>query len=99
MAHDITLHHHEWWNGTGYPSKLEGESIPLCARIMAVSDVFDALTSERPYKRAFTVAEAYDIIHYQAGTHFDPAVVKAFEEIRPEVEMIHDKLSVPGMSE
>lgn len=93
MAHDIALYHHEWWNGAGYPSKISGSNIPICARIMAVADVFDALLSERPYKKAFTLAEAYDIIHYQSGTHFDPTVVAAFEAIKPETREILDKLA------
>ncbi len=93
MAHDIALYHHEWWNGAGYPSKISGSNIPICARIMAVADVFDALLSERPYKKAFSLAEAYDIIHYQSGTHFDPAVVAAFEAIKPETRDILDSLA------
>lgn len=93
MAHDIALYHHEWWNGAGYPSKISGSNIPICARIMAVADVFDALLSERPYKKAFSLAEAYDIIHYQSGTHFDPAVVVAFEAIKPETREILDRLA------
>ncbi len=93
MAHDIALYHHEWWNGAGYPTKISGSNIPISARIMAVADVFDALLSERPYKKAFTLAEAYDIIHYQAGTHFDPAVVAAFESIKPETREILDRLA------
>ncbi|MBQ7166030.1 MAG: HD domain-containing protein [Treponema sp.] len=93
MAHDIALYHHEWWNGAGYPSKISGSNIPICARIMAVADVFDALISERPYKKAFSLAEAYDIIHYQSGTHFDPAVVAAFEAIKPETKEILGRLA------
>ena len=93
MAHDIALYHHEWWNGAGYPSKISGSNIPICARIMAVADVFDALISERPYKKAFSLTEAYDIIHYQSGTHFDPAVVAAFEAIKPETKEILGRLA------
>lgn len=92
MAHDIALYHHEWWNGSGYPSKISGMKIPVCARIMAVADVFDALLSERPYKKAFSMTEAYDIIHYQSGTHFDPQVVSAFETIKPEVRELIERL-------
>jgi putative two-component system response regulator len=79
MAAAIAKHHHEWFNGTGYPERLEGEEIPLAARIVAVADVFDALTSRRPYKLAFPPADARRIIHAESGSHFDPAVVKAFE--------------------
>ena len=93
MAHDIALYHHEWWNGSGYPSRISGLKIPLSARIMAVADVFDALLSERPYKKAFSMTEAYDIVHYQAGTHFDPAIVAAFEVIKPEIKELIDGLA------
>ncbi|MBQ9538719.1 MAG: HD domain-containing protein, partial [Treponema sp.] len=93
MAHDIALYHHEWWNGAGYPSKISGAKIPVCARIMAVADVFDALLSERPYKKAFSMEEAYDIIHYQSGSHFDPAVVAAFEAIKTDVKEIIERLA------
>ena len=92
MAHDIALYHHEWWNGSGYPSKISGMKIPVCARIMAVADVFDALLSERPYKKAFSMTEAYDIIHYQSGTHFDPQIVSAFESIKPEIRELIERL-------
>ncbi len=93
MAHDIALYHHEWWNGSGYPSKISGVKIPVSARIMAVADVFDALLSERPYKKAFSMTEACDIIHYQSGTHFDPVIVSAFEAIKPEIKRIIDELA------
>lgn len=77
-ALDVILHHHERWDGAGYPSGLAGEAIPLAARIFAVCDVFDALVSERPYKRAWSTEEALAEIHAQAGTQFDPRVVEAF---------------------
>ena len=82
-ASNIAYAHHEKWNGTGYPRKLTGEEIPLSARIAAIADVFDALTSERPYKKAFTDEEAFEIMYNDAGTHFDPyliEVVKRHEE-------------------
>ncbi|GAB4578909.1 MAG: hypothetical protein Fur0022_16460 [Anaerolineales bacterium] len=75
---DIPFCHHEKWNGTGYPRGLKGEEIPLAARIFAVVDVWDALTSSRPYREAWTRQEAIEYIQFQAGHHFDPAVVKAF---------------------
>ncbi len=78
LAEDIALSHHESWDGTGYPQGLKGEEIPLCARIVAVVDVFDSLTHERPYKRAWTEEEALDEIESLAGTKFDPRVVEAF---------------------
>lgn len=86
MAFDIALYHHEKWNGTGYPKKLKGSEIPLSARIIAVADVFDALISERCYKKAMTIDEAYKIIIDEAGSHFDPWIVKSFVKIRGELE-------------
>ncbi|PPD54292.1 MAG: two-component system response regulator, partial [Methylotenera sp.] len=70
--------HHEKFDGTGYPSGLKGKDIPLEARIVAVADVFDALTSERPYKKAWTNQAAIDYITDQSGKHFDPECVTAF---------------------
>ena len=78
MAVEMAAYHHEWWNGKGYPYGLSGEEIPLCARIMTVADVFDALTSKRCYKNAMPLEKAYAIIREESGTHFDPAVVAAF---------------------
>jgi len=71
-------YHHERWDGTGYPYKLKGASIPLQGRIMAIVDVYDAIVSERPYKKAYSHAEAIDIIKNSSGTHFDPELVKVF---------------------
>jgi putative two-component system response regulator len=78
LAAAIALTHHEKWNGTGYPLGLTGEQIPLAGRIVAVADVFDALTHERPYKRAWTQPAAVDYIKGLAGTDFDPLIVAAF---------------------
>ena len=78
MAVEMAAYHHEFWNGKGYPYGISGEEIPLCARIMAVADVFDALTSKRCYKSAMPLEKAYAIIREESGTHFDPAVVEAF---------------------
>ena len=78
MAVEMAAYHHEWWNGKGYPYGISGEEIPLCARIMAVADVFDALISKRCYKNAMPIEKAYAIIREESGTHFDPAVVEAF---------------------
>ncbi len=86
MAHDMAKYHHEKWNGTGYPEGRSGEDIPLCARIMAVADVFDALTSKRCYKEAMSVEEAYRIIEESKAVHFDPVVTEAFLKLRPQVE-------------
>lgn len=78
MARDIALGHHERFDGTGYPAGASGEAIPLCARIVAVADVYDALTSKRVYKAAFGHEVAKSMIAAESGTHFDPHVVSAF---------------------
>jgi putative two-component system response regulator len=78
MARDIVLCHHEKYDGSGYPQGLSGEDIPLCGRIVAIADVFDALTTKRVYKDAFSHEKARGIILKDRGTHFDPAVVDAF---------------------
>jgi putative two-component system response regulator len=75
VALDIVYCHHEKWNGTGYPRGISGTDIPLCARIAAISDVFDALTSARPYKDAFSCDKAFAILREEAGTHFDPYLI------------------------
>ncbi|WP_275428087.1 HD-GYP domain-containing protein, partial [Stenotrophomonas maltophilia] len=72
------LSHHERWDGGGYPGGLAGEAIPLPGRIVAVADVFDALVSERPYKRAWPLEKAREHLIAQKGSHFDPACVDAF---------------------
>ncbi|MDQ6423113.1 response regulator [Paenibacillus sp. LHD-117] len=78
VARIIALTHHEKWNGAGYPSGLSGETIPLAGRIVAIADFYDALTHERPYKRAWTQEEAIAEIRIQSGQHFDPKVIEAF---------------------
>jgi HD-GYP domain-containing protein (c-di-GMP phosphodiesterase class II) len=98
--HDVlpgVLEHHENWDGTGNPHKKAGEGISLIGRIIAIADVFDAITSKRPYRDGFPLEKAMAIIQQDAGTHFDPALTKAFakvplqifaeihERIRPEV--------------
>lgn len=88
IAREMARHHHEKWDGSGYPYHLAGEDIPLCARIMAVVDVFDALTSKRVYKDSMSVDDAYEIVVSSGGTHFDPYIVEKFVEIRDEVEQI-----------
>lgn len=85
MAADIALSHHERWDGSGYPNHLRGEQIPLAARIAAVADVFDALTSVRAYKTAWSIANAFTYLHDNAGEQFDPACVAAFESAREEI--------------
>ncbi|MCL1818030.1 MAG: response regulator [Spirochaetaceae bacterium] len=80
--------HHEKWDGTGYPVGLKGKNIPLEGRLMAIADVYDALISERPYKKAFPHGESCKIIEDSAGTHFDPALVDIFREIKGEFERV-----------
>ena len=80
MASNIALCHHEKWDGTGYPQGLSGEDIPLEGRLVAIADVFDALTSERPYKKAWSVEDAIAEIQNQAGRQFDPNLVEKFSE-------------------
>jgi HD-GYP domain-containing protein (c-di-GMP phosphodiesterase class II) len=77
-AVDIPYCHHEKWDGSGYPRGLKGEAIPLAARLFAVVDVFDALTSDRPYRKAWPADKALAYIREQSGSHFDPRIVKAF---------------------
>lgn len=77
-ASEIALNHHERWDGSGYPRGLQGTKIPLLARIVAVADVFDALTHERPYKPAWSNESGVAYIAAQSGQHFDPSVVEAF---------------------
>jgi putative two-component system response regulator len=77
-AQIIAQSHHERWDGNGYPDGISGTDIPLIARIVAIADVFDALCSVRPYKRAWPIGAAYQEILSLAGTHFDPACVAAF---------------------
>ncbi len=78
VAIEIAHYHHEKWDGSGYPDQLLGEAIPLAARIMAVADVYDALTTARPYKYSFSTQVAHDLIVSGSGAHFDPIVVSAF---------------------
>ncbi len=81
QALDIPYCHHEKWDGTGYPRALQGEEIPLVARIFAVMDVWDALTSDRPYRAAWSHEKALEHIQEQSGKHFDPRVVERFTEL------------------
>jgi putative two-component system response regulator len=88
MAQEIALTHHEKWDGTGYPNGLKSDKIVVWGRITAVSDVFDALTSSRPYKKGFPFANAIEIIKNGSGTHFDPGIVDAFMQRIGDVENI-----------
>lgn len=97
MAADIALAHHERWNGSGYPQGLRGEQIPLAGRIVAVADVFDALTSVRPYKTAWTLGNAFNYLHDNAGEQFDPSCIAAFESGREDVTAV--MLAMPDMDD
>jgi HD superfamily phosphodiesterase len=94
MASNIALCHHEKYDGTGYPRGLKGEEIPIEARIVAVADVFDALTSRRPYKEPYEIERAVEIIEKDSGKHFDPKVVQAFKRALPEIIKILKKYGV-----
>jgi len=85
MARSIALTHHEKWDGSGYPNGLKGEEIPLIGRIVAIADVFDALTSVRPYKAAWPVEEALDLLRRERGKHFDAQLVTLFLDCIPQV--------------
>lgn len=98
-AFDVIRYHHEKWDGSGYPYRLEGGRIPMSARVFAIADVFDALTSDRPYrKRAFTVDEAIEMIRKDRGTHFDPDVVDVFCDVILKLESgeVEPPDDVPG---
>ena len=90
-ARNMAAYHHERWDGKGYPEGLQGQVIPLSARIMAVADVFDALTSKRVYKPAFSMEKALDILWEGAGSQFDPKCVEAFVYGLPEVRVVLKK--------
>ena len=95
MARVIALTHHEKWDGSGYPQGLAGEDIPLPGRIVALADVFDALTSVRPYKKAWDVAAAVDYLNQNSGRHFDPSLVKVFVQNLDEIIQIKDRYAEP----
>lgn len=85
MARDIALTHHEKWDGSGYPLNLRGEATPLCGRITAIADVFDALTTKRPYKEAWPIENAVKEILSGSGTQFDPDLIARFKDSLPEI--------------
>jgi HD-GYP domain-containing protein (c-di-GMP phosphodiesterase class II) len=88
IASDIAYYHHEKWNGNGYPKGLKGEEIPLCARIVAVVDVYDALRSKRPYKEGFSHQKAIQIIEEEKGKSFDPNIVDIFLNINEDFDNV-----------
>lgn len=91
LGAEIALSHHEKFDGTGYPGGLAGEAIPMSGRIVAVADVFDALTSNRPYKPAWEISRAVDLLREGSGKHFDPRCVEVFLADMDEVLAIHDR--------
>lgn len=93
MAYEVARFHHEKWNGRGYPEGLEKEEIPLCARIMAVADVFDAISEKRCYRDAMPMDKCFSIINEGSGTDFDPVIADLFIEIRDKVEKIHNDIN------
>ncbi|WP_020210769.1 response regulator [Gilvimarinus chinensis] len=93
LAHTLALEHHEKWDGSGYPQGLKGEEISLEARIVSIADVFDALTSKRPYKQAWPIDDAFKLIEDQAGLHFDPELVKLFLQLKNEILAIKKQYS------
>jgi putative two-component system response regulator len=90
-AASLALTHHEKFDGTGYPNQLKAEAIPLYSRIVSIADVFDALTSIRPYKKAWLLDDALNFLKENAGTHFDPECVEAFLRAWKDVLSIHEK--------
>lgn len=95
MASDIALTHHEKWDGSGYPNGLKGEDIPLVGRITALADVFDALTSVRPYKKAWTVEDSVALIKDESGKHFEPVLVEHFLDILDAIVDIKTEFAEP----
>ena len=96
MARSIAMTHHEKWDGSGYPHGLAGEDIPLVGRITAVADVFDALSSSRPYKPAFSLEKSFEIMKAGDGTQFDPRVLQAFLDARETI--VQTRLSFPDVA-
>ena len=98
MAAEVALNHHERWDGGGYPNSLQGEAIPLSARIVTLCDVYDALRSKRPYKEAWPVERARAHIQEQAGKQFDPKLVALLESLYDEIEALREGLTDPSMA-
>ena len=92
LAFELTMYHHEKWDGSGYPVGLAGKDIPISARIMALADVYDALTSDRVYKRALSREDARSIITKSAGSHFDPVLVATFEILEEKFHQLRVEL-------
>ncbi len=84
----VVLHHHEAWDGSGYPGRLQGEETPWLARIVAVADAFDAMSSDRPYRTGMPAGKLNDIFREGAGQQWDPRVVEAFFAVRDEIDAV-----------
>jgi putative two-component system response regulator len=95
MGKEVALTHHEKWDGSGYPNGLSGEQIPITGRITALADVFDALTSDRPYKKAWSVEDALSEINSCNGSHFDPKLVDIFNTILKDIISVRDQYKEP----
>ncbi|MDR3254449.1 MAG: response regulator [Synergistaceae bacterium] len=88
VAREIVISHHEWWDGSGYPNALSGGKIPISGRVMAISDIYDSLTSERPYKDAMSHQEAMSILYKETGAHLDPLLIDLLHDTFPIFEEI-----------
>ena len=93
LARQLILHHHERWDGAGYPAGLKGEAIPLSGRIMAIADVYDALRTKRPYKEPLSHERCVEIIRLESGKQFDPEVVRVFLSVEPKFKTISDEMN------
>lgn len=89
IAYNIAMHHHEKWNGKGYPAGLMRKEIPLCARIMAIADVFDAVSQDRCYRKAMPLQRCFDIISEGSGQDFEPLLAEVFLDIKNKVEIVY----------
>lgn len=99
MARDVAWCHHEKWDGSGYPRGISGADIPLSARIMAVADVFDAISQHRCYRPAMPLDQCFAIIEEGKGTHFDPQIAEVFLELRPEIVEVHREMNDKPLQE
>ena len=95
MAKEIALSHHEKWDGTGYPNRLAGDSIPVSGRVVAIADVFDALTTKRPYKSPWPLDKTFDFMRENAGKHFDPELIEIFISLRNEITEVQQRFAEP----
>jgi putative two-component system response regulator len=91
MARAVALTHHEKWDGSGYPQGLREAAIPIAGRIVAIADVFDALTSVRPYKKAWSIEQAVQFIDNNAGIQFDPGLIPAFKSVLPDILKVQEQ--------